>query len=133
MLADAAEVVGGKLYLLGGGWDRLTVNDRFPHTRAVAVALALEVPWDETNQRHQITVTIETLDHEQLAQLGAEFECGRPPGIPQGHPQLVQLAATIPVTLAAPGSYLVVARGPELEERTPFIVVAGSATRQTAA
>src|SRR5660397_182444 len=25
LVADGAQVVGGKLYLLGGGWDRLTV------------------------------------------------------------------------------------------------------------
>jgi hypothetical protein len=27
LVADGAQVVGGKLYLLGGGWDRLTVPD----------------------------------------------------------------------------------------------------------
>ena len=41
ILADAAEVVGGKLYLMGGGWDRLTVNSQHscqeePRSRARA-------------------------------------------------------------------------------------------------
>ena len=28
ILADSAQVTGGKLYMLGGGWDRLTVPVR---------------------------------------------------------------------------------------------------------
>jgi len=30
ILADAAQVVGNKLYLMGGGWDKLTINNVFP-------------------------------------------------------------------------------------------------------
>src|SRR5688500_1930861 len=30
ILADSAQVIGGKLFLLGGGWDVLTVNTSFP-------------------------------------------------------------------------------------------------------
>ena len=30
LLADKAEVLGGKLYMMGGAWDRLTINDITP-------------------------------------------------------------------------------------------------------
>ena len=43
ILADAAEVVGGKLYVMGGGWDRLTVHSQSAK-KNLAVALALRVP-----------------------------------------------------------------------------------------
>ena len=60
ILADAAEVVGGKLYVMGGGWDRLTVHSQSAK-KNLAVALALRVPWHETNRQHafQIDMTYE--------------------------------------------------------------------------
>ena len=38
ILADAAQVTGNKLYLLGGGWDRLNVNRDFPVNQHCAIA-----------------------------------------------------------------------------------------------
>ncbi len=44
ILADAAEVVAGKLYLMGGGWTVLTVSTSFPHRRNIGVAAAFRIP-----------------------------------------------------------------------------------------
>ncbi|HEV8633688.1 MAG TPA: hypothetical protein VG370_05525 [Chloroflexota bacterium] len=83
ILADAAQVLGGKLFLLGGGWDVLTVNSAFPLQQRCAVAVALRVPWNETNQRHQVEIEIEDEDGQhELFSVGAEVEVGRRPGIP---------------------------------------------------
>ncbi len=52
LVADGADAVGGKLYLLGGGWDRLMVP-QLPGPPAVpfAVALGINVPWNLTNRK----------------------------------------------------------------------------------
>ena len=44
MLADAAQAVEGKLYILGGGW-----SVTGPEPSASAIAAYIQVPWDRTN------------------------------------------------------------------------------------
>ena len=46
MLADAAQVAGGKLYVLGGGWSVLYAPAPF------AIALKIEVPWSVGDDTH---------------------------------------------------------------------------------
>lgn len=93
LLADAAEAVNGKLYILGGGWS-ITGPGPVPF----AIAMKIEVPWDQANTRHQLR--LELLDGDgQLVELPQEpdaeakpmvisgsFEVGRPPGLPVGTP-----------------------------------------------
>lgn len=93
LLADAAEAVNGKLYILGGGW-----SVTGPGPVPFAIALKIEVPWDQANTRHELR--LELLDGDgqpvALAQepggdasplvIGGSFEVGRPPGLPAGTP-----------------------------------------------
>ena len=92
MLADAAQEVGGKLYILGGGWS-ITGPDPVP----TAIALKLEVPWDRTNVQHSLVlelldedgnpVLVPGPDEDQVPlQVTGEFEAGRPPGVKPGTP-----------------------------------------------
>ena len=92
MLADAAQEVGGKLYVLGGGWS-ITGPEPVP----MAIALKLEVPWDRTNLQHSLLlelldedgepVPVPGQDGEEVAlQVTGEFEAGRPAGIKPGTP-----------------------------------------------
>ena len=53
MLADAAQAIDNKLYVLGGGWS-VTGPDPSPS----ALAIALKVPWDEANRRHDLRVEL---------------------------------------------------------------------------
>ncbi|MBI2919439.1 MAG: hypothetical protein HYY01_15810 [Chloroflexi bacterium] len=131
ILADSAQVVGNKLYLLGGGWDQLTVNTGFPVERRCAIALSVRVPWNETNQRHtfEIEVAEETPGTEvpkSLIRGGGQFELGRPPGIPLGQEQRIQLAIDMNLRIETAGTKMVVARieGQELR-RIHFNVVPG--------
>ncbi|MGD9715058.1 MAG: hypothetical protein AB7V46_23820, partial [Thermomicrobiales bacterium] len=50
LLADAVQVANGKLFILGGGWARLTV-DALPVTRPFELAIRVVVPWTETNRK----------------------------------------------------------------------------------
>jgi hypothetical protein len=122
ILADAAQVVGAKLYLLGGGWDRLTVNRAFPVDQRCALALSIIVPWNETNQKHSFEVEIisedtTTEEPKSLVKAGGQFEVGRPPGTRQGQEQRFQLAMDMTLRIETAGTKTVIARIEGQEKR----------------
>jgi len=89
MLADNAQAVQGKLYILGAGW-----NFTFPGMPG-AVAGIVTVPWHETNRKHVLTFSLVD-DGGSAVRVGtpqgtqeplmirSEFEVGRPPGVRPG-------------------------------------------------
>jgi len=106
MLADSAQAVNGKLYILGGGW---SIRKAAPTPSAIA--LKIEVPWTETNRKHTLKLELVDSDFQPvLVQTPAgnsplviegEFEVGRPPGLIPGSPLDVPIAFPIgPVPLA---------------------------------
>ena len=114
LLADAAQAVNGKLYVLGGGWS-LTG----PDPSAMALAVKIEVPWDRANIKHRWR--IELLDEDgvpiemasapgggsQPLRIEGEFEAGRPPGLKPGTPLDVALALNLaPVPLPPGGRFV---------------------------
>lgn len=126
ILADAATVVGEKLYLLGGGWDRLTVTKPPPVPHQMAVAASFRVPWNETNQKHRFELEICDVDGISLFKFGGTFEVGRPAGLPQGQSQRSQIAVNIGLVFKKLGAYVIVGRvddHAESEARFPFSVV----------
>ena len=115
ILADAAQNVGGKLFLLGGGWETLMVNT-VPVQQQMALAIAFDVTWNETNERHPFQILIQDQDGAELAKVEGEFEVGRPPGIPPGQSQRFQMAAPATLSFQAYGTYVikVLLRGEEV-------------------
>lgn len=87
LLCDFAEAVNGKLYVMGGGWNILYAPGQPVNT---AVAAVIAVPWDQTNQRHEISLELLTHDgaaveiEGQALSVSGEFEVGRPPGTKPG-------------------------------------------------
>ena len=77
----------GKLYILGGGW-----SVTGPQPVPMAIALKIDVPWDQANTRHRWRLELVDADGQpfQLPEEGGaveieqEFEIGRPPGIKPG-------------------------------------------------
>jgi hypothetical protein len=131
ILADAAQVVGAKLYLMGGGWDMLTVNRAFPVDQRCALALSILVPWNETNQKHSFEVEIISEDNhteqpKSLVKVGGQFEVGRPPGIRPGQEQRFQLAVDMNLRIETAGTKTVIARieGQPMR-RLEFTVISG--------
>jgi len=126
ILADAAQAVGGKLYMLGGGWDVLTINTGFPSQHPFAIGLGLSVPWNETNQRHSITVEITDEDGQQAALMTGQLEVGRPPGLPAGQAQRVVIALNGVLGIEKPGNFVIVAKVEDQEaQRIQFRIVPG--------
>jgi hypothetical protein len=87
LLCDYAEAVNGKLYVMGGGWN---VAFAAGQPMNAALAILVIVPWDQTNQKHELRVELVDDDGNQVAVQGqevrftGEFELGRPPGIKPG-------------------------------------------------
>ena len=91
LLADAAQAIAGKLYILGGGW-----SVTGPKPTASAIALKLEVPWDEANRPHALLLELLNADGRAVmvasppdgeprpVQIRGEVEVGRPPGLTPG-------------------------------------------------
>ena len=87
LLCDYAEAVNGKLYVMGGGWN-VAFSGGQPMNAALAILVI--VPWDQTNQKHELRVELVDGDGAVVEVQGrdvrftGEFELGRPPGIKPG-------------------------------------------------
>ena len=133
ILADSAHVVGNKLYLVGGGWDVLTVNTEFPVDQIIGISASFAIPWNETNQPHVAEISIIDEDgNTGMAKIGHQFEVGRPPGIPAGSSQRTQVAGTLVLRLNHAGNYSIRCQidGEEQHQRALFRVVAGPGAAQ---
>jgi hypothetical protein len=107
MLADAAQQVGGKLYVLGGGWST-TASPTAP----MAVAIKIEVPWDRTNVGHDWRLALVDADgravttsDERPVEVTGQLEVGRPAGLPEGTPLDAPLVVSFGSMPLPPGRY----------------------------
>ena len=110
ILADSTQIVGDKLYMLGGGWDRIYLNQSLPVTHPMAVAIAFLVPWDETNRKHVFEMEFLDGDGKGQGKSGGNVEVGRPPGAASGQSMRTQIAFNMGLKIKAAGSYMVVVR-----------------------
>jgi len=109
MLADSAQAVDGKLYVLGGAWNMLRFPE-FPASLMVGIAVAIDVDWTETNARHHLDIHFEDADGQAMdPRIGADFEAGRPPGAIPGAELRIVMAVNGPVAIPSPGQYAAVA------------------------
>lgn len=98
LLCDYAQVMGGKLTVVGAGWTFTS-----PVTTH-AVGVLVDVPWDQANMRMAWSLELRDADGAPVLQdgpdgavpvgAGGQLEVGRPAGLPPG--------AAIPVCMAIP-------------------------------
>jgi hypothetical protein len=108
MLADAAQEVNGKLYVLGGGW-----SVTGPVLPPMALALKLDVPWSAANQQHEFLLVLVDADGHPVGvegqdggvRAGGTFEVGRPTGLPAGSDIDFAFAVTVGSLPLAAGRY----------------------------
>ncbi|MDO8803290.1 MAG: hypothetical protein Q7R35_02570 [Elusimicrobiota bacterium] len=108
LLADHAQAVNGKLYIMGGGW-----SVTGPKPCQSALAIKIEVPWNEANRKHNLKLELVNADYrpvliptpvgESPLVLSASFEVGRPPGVIVGSTLGVPLAFNIAPIPLEPG------------------------------
>jgi len=127
MLADRAEILGNKLYVMGGGWDVVTVLGPLPAQHLCGIAASFLADWNnDTNRPHDVEVEVQSEDGVQIWAMRGQLEVGRPPGIRPGQRQRTQIAANLGLSLPTLGTYVVIARvGDEELARVQFNVVAG--------
>jgi hypothetical protein len=124
LLADRAEVLIGKLYIMGGMITNFFITQE-PAPVSFAIALAVEVPWNAANEKIDIAVTFEDSDGQEIARVAFGLTVGRPPNLRPGTTQVVPFALQ-QITLVLPKVGEYVARslidGAE-DRRVPFTVV----------
>jgi uncharacterized protein DUF6941 len=88
LLCDFAQEMGGKLYILGGGFSKAI---SWGQPVNMMLAIKLEVPWHLANQKLKFGLALMTEDDRPVLQPGGppiradgEFEVGRPPGLTPG-------------------------------------------------
>ena len=111
LLADSAQVVGGKLYLLGGMWSEIG-----PAPTPMAVVVRFVVPWDQTNRKHKWSLRLVDQDGDpvesesptgpQPIAVGGEVEAGRPAGARPGTEINLPVAVNMGALRLPPGKRL---------------------------
>ncbi len=101
-LADRAEAINGKLYVMGGAWDRLQVPELpGPLLVPISVAVVITVPWSLTNREFTFSLELVDVDNQLVPMsddsevFSIPFEVGRPPGLREGRPQKNVLSVMI--------------------------------------
>ena len=87
LLCDAAQVQGGKLYILGGGWSRVVKLQPIQ----MALGINMSIPWHAANKPMQLIVRLLDADGNPLRdptnepiRTEGQMEVGRPPGLKSG-------------------------------------------------
>jgi hypothetical protein len=124
LLTDHSEVLGGKVYAMGAGWNMLRFSS-LPTEHTFGIAFGIDVPWDETNQRHELSIEVQDPDGDRLGdEFTLEFETGRPPGAVPGQDQRIALSLASVITFETPGPHAVLLRLGEQEiGRSRFYVL----------
>jgi len=128
MLCDFASMAGGKLFIHGGGWDRILVPE--PEV-SLMLATVLTIPWHLTNRPLQIEITLLSEDgaivqdeEESPVVAGGELTVGRPAQVRSGMSQNVPLVSPFkPLPLAASGYVFTLAVDNVIYARTAFQVL----------
>ena len=108
MLADHAQALFGKLYLMGGGWNVIG-----PDPSSMALAGIIELDWNEANEPKRMRIELLTEDGQSVpvqtpvgerpVQIETTVEVGRPPGTPRGVSFNIPLAINLGPLPIPPG------------------------------
>lgn len=127
LLADAVQVVQGKLYVLGGGWDTLFVVDFPARYPTLGLGLRVRVPWSWTDQVLVIGVDLQDEDGGRVLPtppVAQGVKIARPQGIPEGSDVGVARSFTFNnISFPSAGAYsFVVSLNDEVASRLRFSV-----------
>lgn len=94
MLADGAQLVEGKLYVLGGQWDRITVP-KFPAQHpSLAVVLVIKVEYNEAPRTFNLNIELLLDGQDAGVKAIGHMAVGHAAGLTHGAPQFAPIAIT---------------------------------------
>lgn len=109
LLADAAQAVGGKIFVLGGGWNVFRAAN-YPAPVHLSIAMGLGFTSNEAGIKYPLNVTV--TDEAGVAiipEMKGQVETGQlAPDFPKGASVKIPVAITINMPLPHPGTYGIV-------------------------
>ncbi|HSG79087.1 MAG TPA: hypothetical protein VLD62_05850, partial [Acidimicrobiia bacterium] len=94
MLADAAQVAGGKLFVMGGAFDTITAREFPALHRSLSLALVAEIGPADRNRELDIMIRLVDEDGKEIGvESKGTFRVGSPATLPAGASSLVPLVA----------------------------------------
>jgi len=110
MLADAAQVTAGKLFVLGGGYDTLTTRTTPAVHRSISVVLVAEIGPADRNRDLEVKITL--LDEDgggTGVEATGKFRVGAPSSLPAGASSSIPLVTQFNnIRFEKPGGYVFV-------------------------
>jgi hypothetical protein len=123
MLADGAQVAGGKLFVMGGAFDTISARS-FPAVhRSLTLVLVAEVgPADRNRDLDLVIRLLDEDGHEMGIHSEGRLRVGTPSALPAGAMTLVPMtSAFINLRFPEPGGYVFVVEHEDRElTRVPF-------------
>ena len=126
MLADSAQVQAGKLFVLGGGFDTISVRSLPATHRSLSLAMVAEVEPDERQRDLELAISLVDEDGAELGvKASGRLRVGTPPNLPPGASSVIPIVSpfhNITFPEAKGYAFLVSLNGTELA-RVRFRVV----------
>jgi hypothetical protein len=109
LLADAAQAVGGKVFVLGGGWNLFRAAN-YPAPVHLAVAMGLGFTSDEVGIKYPLNVVIaDEAGVPIIPEMKGQVETGQlAPDVPKTASVKIPVAINVNMSLPHPGTYTVV-------------------------
>ena len=103
ILADKAEALNGKLYMIGGGFASVGMS-QIPGPAQFDLAIGLVFDYHETGEQHELSVVLENADNRPVGNvIRLPLPIGRPPGLPPGDSVRLVIAIQGPFPIEAEG------------------------------
>jgi hypothetical protein len=121
--ADRAEAIGGKLYMLGGGWDRIAVSD-FSQPVPLGIAIGLLIPRSRLGQELSLHIFVKDAA-ENVVNPAVRVHVSIPPGSAgtEGLPNRAMLAVNGVWIFPRPGIYRIEGQLSDTQPRSFLFLV----------
>ena len=86
-IADAAEIVNGKAYVMGGAFDTIWTSQMPIEHPALSLVLRLKLSPAELDRKHKLEINLIDEDGQRINSISGDIEIGRNPELPKGWQQ----------------------------------------------
>lgn len=134
LLADYVETTANKLYMMGGGWDTLTINNPLlVHSFGVLASFRAEI--DELDRPHEVTIQIVHVDSDtKIVDMQGSIEFSGLPEESRLQSELAHFGVNLTLTFQSEGLFQLVIRiENQVRKVFPFHVAYGASLREITA